>query len=173
MTRRLPWILALGAALTTFTASTDAEAKGPARRWGGFGHGFGGMLVGDLGGYDPALAGDDALGIGPIVFGGMLGGGGRVLLGGRLMIGGKGYALLTPPKQGTHGQAQLIGGGGGFDLGVALYNQQKWLVYPYAGLQGIGMGLTVSNETSVAMGTPAMFIVLHYHESRVHCVTLR
>lgn len=150
MTRRLSGILALSAAITTFSITQTAQAGNRQRGWGGFGHAFAGMVAGDLGGYDARLSADAALGegAGPIVFGGMLGGGGRALLGRRLMLGGKGYALLTPRKSGLHGSARITGGGGGLDVGVALYNNDNWLVYPYLGAQGFGLDLEVTNDSA-------------------------
>ncbi|MCA9706969.1 MAG: hypothetical protein KDK70_14040 [Myxococcales bacterium] len=151
MKRRLGWILALGAGLTTITVTSSAEAKGEPRRWGGFGHGFGGIVAGDLSGSGSALSDDAALGSGggPIVLGGMVGGGGRMLLGRRLMLGGKGYALITAPAVGRHGSARLLGGGGGLDVGVAVYNDRNWLVYPYLGVQGFGVGLELRNDADI------------------------
>jgi len=150
MARRFSWILALGVAVATSLSASDASAKGSPRSWGGFGHGFAGFVVGDLGGFDSRLEADSALGegAGPIMFGGMIGGGGRALLGRRIMLGGKGYALLSPVQEGRYGHARVVGGGGGLDLGVALYNDDGWLVYPYAGFQGFGMGLELNNQST-------------------------
>lgn len=137
------------AAIVFGTAST-AKARDEPRGWGGFGHAFAGMVAGDLGGYDTQLSAETTLGsgAGPTVFGGMLGGGGRALLGRRIMLGGKGYALLTPTQSGAHGTARVTGGGGGLDVGVALYNRDRWLVYPYLGAQGFGLDLDVTNNST-------------------------
>lgn len=137
----------LGAALLTLPSTARAEER--PSRFGGFGHGFAGVLLGDLGGYDDDLAQSTALGegAGPSFFAGMLGGGGRARLGRFLMLGGRGFALVAPPQTGVHGRSRFLGGGGGLDAAFVAYDDSTWLVYPYLGVLGMGVDIDVDSDS--------------------------
>ncbi len=137
-------------------AAPQAEPGSPPERnpWlGGLGFATTGIIMGNFGEMDAALRADDALGpdvgVGPVAV--TLGGGGGVLLAGRWMLRGKGFGMFVPSSPNARGRVQLSGGGGGFDLGMVLYNRRRWLLYPYFGVGGMGMSLEVANRTSNAL----------------------
>lgn len=149
--RRTTTIATLVSVLLAAVLAVPSTARAEERpsRWGGYGHGFAGVLLGDLGGQGYGLAASTALGdgAGPSSFAGMLGGGGRARLGRYLMLGGRGFAVIAPPKQGIHGSARFLGGGGGLDAAFVAYDDDRWLVYPYLGVLGLGVELDVDSSS--------------------------
>ncbi len=80
--------------------------------------------------------------------------GGRALLQrGRWLLGGEGSAVVTPRKSSANGaqEAQLMGGIGLVELGVALLQHRRWIVYPMVGIGGGGLGVDLQR------GRPATF----------------
>lgn len=141
--------LALLAGVLALGVASTARAEERPSRFGGFGHGFAGVLLGDLGGQGYGLADSNALGdgAGPSFFAGMLGGGGRARLGRFVMLGGRGFAIVAPREDGVHGSSRLLGGGGGLDAAFVGYDDGGWLVYPYLGLLGLGLELDVDSHS--------------------------
>jgi len=147
----------LGSALTTALALApgDAAAKGkhrhhdgPKPTWGGWGHATVGVMAGDFGSVGDRLDDGDALDdeINPRPFAAMLGGGGKALLAGRYIVGGKGFAFVPPSQVTSQGRMTMVGGGGGLDVGLVLFNRRNWLIYPYAGVGGFGYTLDIHNQ---------------------------
>ncbi|MEM6993019.1 MAG: hypothetical protein AAF721_21080, partial [Myxococcota bacterium] len=123
--------------------------KGPRPTWGGWGHATLGTVVGSFGDVGSRLDDGDVLGgtIKHRPFGLMFGGGGRALLAGRYLIGGKGFAMVPQAQITSRGRSVMVGGGGGLDIGLVLYNKRNWLVYPLAGFGGFGYTLTIDNQS--------------------------
>ncbi len=123
------------------------SAAGVTRReknpWcGGFGFFAPGILVGDFGEADLVLGA--AGGLPPYAF--TVGGGGGVLLGGMYVIRGKGFYYFRPSTPFERGRVTAMGGGGGLDVGLVVYNRRQWLVYPYAGVGGLSAKLGIENR---------------------------
>lgn len=119
--------------------------------WGGWGHFQPGIIVGSFGRVGERLddgdALDDQVRFGPVAA--TIGGGGRALLAGRVLIGGKGFGLLPQSQITPRGRALLAGGGGGLDIGLVMFSNHRWIVYPFAGFGGMGWGLTIDNQSDV------------------------
>ncbi len=149
---------------TTTTAGAPAPAPAPAPdrpiddavktvdvpRWGGFGHFSPGVLIGDWGDFassfeHPVMSSTRELKASPVAA--TVGGGGRALLAGRYLLGGRGFGMWVPTMWTDWGSARVSGGGGGFDLGLVVYNQRRWMVYPFAGVGGLGYTLEVRNNS--------------------------
>jgi hypothetical protein len=45
------------------------------------------------------------------------------------------------------GSADISGGGGGFELGYAVVSDPEWLAFPFVGVGGCGLSLTIDNDT--------------------------
>lgn len=83
------------------------------------------------------------------------GGGGGTLFGRRFWLGGKGYGIILPTESSDRGRAHVRGGGGGFDVGVAVINRPHALVIPYLGVGGFGVSVDVRNRTQTPMAVGA------------------
>ncbi len=124
----------------------DTRERSP---WlGGFGFFAPGFIVGNFGDMKSALQADTALGKGgaPPPFAFNIGGGGGYLLAGTYVIRGKGFYFFAPSSPTTRGRSTHVGGGGGFDIGMVVFNRRSWLLYPYFGVGGVGTTMTVKNE---------------------------
>ena len=143
-------LLAVGLGLPTSAHAHDREDDDrPRPTWGGWGHATVGIFTGGFGQVGRHL--DDADALGDTIrfrpFGVMLGGGGRALLAGRYLLGGKGFAMIPQGQITEKGRAVMLGGGGGLDVGLVLYNGPKWMVYPLAGAGGYGTSLLIHNQS--------------------------
>jgi hypothetical protein len=117
---------------------------------GGLGKGWIGAVGGHFGDVEDSLRAADRLGAGAGIgnAGLAVGGGGFAMLGG-VVLGGGGFALLVPTTDGERGTADLVGGGGGVELGYALVRNREWIVYPAFGVGGFGFGLEVTNVSGL------------------------
>ncbi len=133
--------LTCGAALA---ASTAAWADRP--QWGGIGYMTQGFVLGDVSGLGDSLGVDHPPGLGLV-----LGGGGLALLGGRVVLGGTGYALSGLDGEGEVASARFGGGGGGFNIGYAVVNSGRMLLFPFVGAVGHGGHVLVENGSDPAI----------------------
>lgn len=115
---------------------------------GGFGYALNGMTFSSVVGLGGPL--EHALGDGaaPGLLEWQFGGGGKVLAW-NFLIGGKGYGTLRPEAHTPIGAVAYGGGGGGLELGYAVVNRQRWLLYPYIGVGGYSLGMRVHNHTEL------------------------
>lgn len=153
------WFVVSAALALGWSAPALAQAEddfdGGDTLWGGFGFASVGFAPGDYGAMANSLGADDALGAGniPSALGFQFGGGGRLLYG-RLVLGGKGFGLITPGVSADRGEATLMGGGGGFDAGFTMVHRDGFLVYPFAGIGGLGFSMEIENtgEQTLSFG---------------------
>jgi hypothetical protein len=141
--------LLIGLSLAT-AADAEVRSKPPASKrplWGGFGYGSVGFSVGRFANLENELRRPDALGehFSLSTAAAWLGGGGKALIWGRFLVGGKGHALLVPTSCSPVAKTSFVGGGGGLELGYVVYNAKRYLVYPYVGLSGYGVSLSIEN----------------------------
>src|SRR5690606_19307886 len=126
--------------------SHEAAAKPPAE-WGGFGYVTVGGLVGDWRHVEGDLDDEDAFGPGfevsPLAL--QLGGGGRGLLGQWVVLGGRGMGWFVGGDRIDDAEIALSGGGGGFDIGIAAFNRDHTLLYPYVGFGGYGLSFEIAS----------------------------
>lgn len=143
------YLAATAAALVMDFIAMPAVAE-PAAMWGGFGHATVSGQFGTFGDLAQSLRRDEALGQDFTLndMGATFGGGGKALIAGTLILGGKGYGWLVPSSPPDELDVSFGGGGGGFDIGIAAFNQDHFLLYPYVGGLGIGMEIEVSNNAS-------------------------
>lgn len=127
----------------------DSESKPRRARIGGLGYMQLGTHIGPVGDVASALTPASALGDRATSpgYGYTIGGGGRALILRRLVIGGRGFGVFSARVGGDRGFAQVSGGGGGLELGVAAVNRDAWLLIPYVGGGGGGLTVEVSNES--------------------------
>lgn len=116
---------------------------------GGFGFFSPGLFFADFGLLAKDLARSDSLGVNsaPSPLGLSIGGGGRALYG-RWIVGGKGFGVFSSTGVNATGESFIAGGGGGFDVGFTLLNEDYWLIYPFFGLGGVGFNMEVKNTSA-------------------------
>lgn len=131
----------------------DREPKKRRARLGGLGYMQLGTHIGPVGDVEAALTPDAALGERATSpgFGYTVGGGGRTLILRCLVIGGRGFGVFSARVGGDRGSANITGGGGGLELGVAAVNRDSWLFIPYVGGSAGGLTLEVSSEAEGAV----------------------
>jgi len=129
--------------------ATTAWAGGEKPMWGGIGHMTQGFMMGDVTGIGDAL--DNAADGGAPGAAMLLGGGGRMLLGGLVVVGGGGHGRFGVPNEGVDYSIMTYGGGGQFDVGVLIYNQQRSWVYPMVGVAFGGTDVVVANHRNGPM----------------------
>jgi hypothetical protein len=134
-----------------FGGMAEALAKPPAE-WGGFGFGTVGGFIGNWANLEGDLNDVDALGplfdLSPLTL--HVGGGGRALLGQWVVLGGKGMAWFMGGDRRDDAEVTLKGAGGGFDIGIAAFNRNDTLVYPYIGIGAYALTLEVQNARDTA-----------------------
>lgn len=144
---KAPSLLVGSAALSVVVLATPVRAEPPAQ-WGGFGYATVGAHGGSWADLQSDLQSETAMGsffeINPLSL--QLGGGGRAFLFDGLMVGGKGFGWFLGGEERDGATVGLSGGGGGFDLGYAVYNLDHLLVYPLAGLSAFGVTVDVQND---------------------------
>lgn len=140
-------MVALAAFALTGTVAGVAAAKPPAE-WGGFGQAFFGGALQSYGNFENEMAKPRVLGndfsIGTLSP--QYGGGGWMMIAGTLMVGGRGFGYSIPASDSQGANVTIAGGGGGFTLGYAAYNQDAYLIYPYFGLGGYALSIEVQNQ---------------------------
>jgi len=142
------------AALLALTTLASAEEDNP--KWGGFGHATQGFMLGDVSGVGDELENiADGTAPGAAL---LLGGGGRMVLGGAVVLGGGGHGRFGIPTEGELASVASYGGGGQLDIGILLYNRQRSLLYPFAGVAMGGTDLVVANHADqiMAVGNQAL-----------------
>jgi hypothetical protein len=75
-----------------------------------------------------------------------IGAGGLVLFSRRIVVGIEGYGLFHPNEEVGPYSAKLTGGGGNLKLGIALFNNTKFLGFPYIGIGVGGNSLEIKND---------------------------
>jgi hypothetical protein len=78
---------------------------------------------------------------------GIFGGGGGYGVFNRLLLGGSGLGYRVADAT-ARGQAKLSLGGGFINLGYITTVRDNWMAYPYIGIGGKGMNLTIKNESN-------------------------
>lgn len=112
--------------------------------WGGMGYMSQGWMMGDVSGAGQAL-GESAPGMAL-----SLGGGGMALVGGVLALRGQGQGLIGLDRGGVDLDAQVVGGGGGFAVGVLAVNAEDNLLIPYVGVAMHGVDVSLVNGNNPA-----------------------
>ncbi|MGF1534398.1 MAG: hypothetical protein ACFCUI_11900 [Bernardetiaceae bacterium] len=125
--------------LWAFCAAQAQDA--PRFRWGGLGYTYAGL------GYTQF----SDLAVSTSANGFSFGGGGFLLLGQRWILMGQGHGTLPSTKRTANQEISYTYGGGGFNLGYALYNAKHWLAFPSVGLGGSAAILTMKNEGSIPL----------------------
>lgn len=155
---RLPLFGTVAAAFVVGATWGDVALAKPPAEWGGFGHAFFGGALNGYGNFENEMAAPRALGddfsISPL--GMQFGGGGKFLIAGTILVGGKGMGWAMSADQSQGANVSLTGGGGGFDIGYAAYNQDQNLLYPYFGLGGYALEIEMQNRLatqSIAFGS--------------------
>lgn len=142
MVRTTAWL----AGLAVVAIAAEAGAKPPGE-WGGFGYVTTGGYVGDWSRLESMLNGEEALGpafdVSPMAL--QLGGGGKMLVDQWFLLGGKGMAWFVGGDRRDDAEVSFLGGGGGLDFGVAVYNRHLTLFYPYVGFGGYTLSVDVAN----------------------------
>lgn len=115
---------------------------------GGFGYGYVGLAMNISPDIQHDLSASAILGSGlrlnrPGILGG---GGGYGVLGKRILLGGSGSGYRIADAT-SRGQATLSTGGGFVNLGYLISIRQGSFAYPYIGIGGRGMRLSVKNTT--------------------------
>jgi hypothetical protein len=118
------------------------------KQGGGFGHFQAGVSLGYYPSLTSYLVRPDILGdsYSPQNQGIQLGGGGYGLVG-KILIGGSGYFSGFKPVTTDSASASFSSGAGLFNMGYLLKNNEKWLLFPYAGIGGSGITLKLSNQS--------------------------
>lgn len=142
MSRIKCWLLVLF--VCCFSVSAYAEPGS-----GGFGYALFGVTNVNFGNLQNVLRSTEGFGKNFTISsnGTAAGGGGHALLTNRLLIGGKGYGSITSITGSENDvEVSVTSGGGGFNLGYSLINNNKWLVYPFIGYGGGGYTLSIENH---------------------------
>ncbi len=84
------------------------------------------------------------------------GGGGFLLLGSKFLLLGQGYGSFLGSTDTQQSAVRRTYGGGGLNVGYALYNQKNTLMYPSLGLGGAGTFLHIENLTDAGMAFGSM-----------------
>jgi hypothetical protein len=149
---QMKWLLTVSAAVALMALSSPAVAEPPAM-WGGYGHAFVNGNFGTFGALESNLRRPEAIGrdftLSDIVLG--FGGGGKALLAGTVLIGGKGMGWYVPSSSPDSTHVNISGGGGGFELGIAVWNRDHFLLYPYFGGHGYGVDVEIENSTDTTL----------------------
>jgi hypothetical protein len=148
---RMKW-LTLAAVVASASVAGVAQAEPPAS-WGGFGHAMVSGHFGTFGALESSLRHPAAVGpdftLNDIVLG--AGGGGKALLAGILILGGRGTGWYVPSSGPDDIDVTVVGGGGGFEIGIAAFNRDHFLLYPYLGVHGYGVDVEIDNKTTRAV----------------------
>lgn len=135
----------------------EGEVQTGTPDWGGFGFFSPGVFMGAVESVEQALESESVLGppAGIGVAGWTIGGGGWSLMAERFLLGGHGFGMFYPSASTNRGTAVVTGGGGSFDVGYAILNQDQWLLFPFLGAGGMDFTVEITNESSNPMSLGA------------------
>ena len=135
----------------------EAEVQIGDPAWGGFGYFSPGVFLGVVESVEQTLESESVLGppAGIGVAGWTIGGGGWGLMAEHFLLGGRGFGMFYPNASTNRGSATVTGGGGSFDIGYAVINQDQWLLFPFLGAGGADFTVQITNDSSNPMSLGA------------------